>query len=359
MRPITNNSTAALPLPTERQTPDMTTDSSVHTTADRQHASGTLGAALAVAFCAIPLVAAIGGIAYSLPDTPKAQRAAAEKAAQAAKQAQTAQAVLQPAAYSVPDARAIPDSKMGEWIQRGEAIFLRTPENAKGFSGNSLNCVNCHLDAGRLKNAAPMWGAYPLYPAYRKKTDHVDTFAERVRGCFMYSMNGKAPDDGHDILVAVEAYAYWMAQKAPLGEKLPGAGFQKLSQAEVAPTFEAGQKVYAAKCALCHGDSGQGQKKDGVTVFPALWGKDSYNWGAGMHEIDKAASFIKSNMPYGLHNDLSDQEAWEVATFINSFERPQDPRFNGDIARTREVFHNSPNSLYGVEVNGKLLGKGI
>ena len=92
----------------------MTTDSSVHTTADRQHASGTLGAALAVAFCAIPLVAAIGGIAYSLPDTPKAQRAAAEKAAQAAKQAQTAQAVLQPAAYSVPDARAIPDSKMGE-----------------------------------------------------------------------------------------------------------------------------------------------------------------------------------------------------------------------------------------------------
>lgn len=78
-----------------------------------------------------------------------------------------------------------------------------------------------------------------------------------------------------------------------------------------------------------------------------------------MHEIDKAASFIKSNMPYGLHNDLSDQEAWEVATFINSFERPQDPRFNGDIARTREVFHNSPNSLYGVEVNGKLLGKGV
>ena len=78
-----------------------------------------------------------------------------------------------------------------------------------------------------------------------------------------------------------------------------------------------------------------------------------------MREIDKAASFIKSNMPYGLHNDLSDQEAWEVATFINSFERPQDPRFNGDIARTREVFHNSPNSLYGVEVNGKLLGKGV
>ncbi|WP_370678387.1 c-type cytochrome [Comamonas sp. GB3 AK4-5] len=337
----------------------MTTESPVHTTADSQPEGGKLGAAIAVAFCAIPLLAALGGIAYSIPDTPRAQRAAAEKLAKEAAQAKAAQAGLQPAAYSVPAATAIPDTKMGEWIQRGEAIFLRTPDNAKGFSGNPLSCANCHLDAGRLKNAAPMWGAYPLYPAYRKKTDHVDTFAERVRGCFMYSMNGKAPDDGHDILVAVEAYAYWMAQKAPIGEKLPGAGFKKVPKAEVTPTFEAGQKVYEAKCALCHGDNGQGQKKDGVTVFPPLWGKESYNWGAGMHEIDKAASFIKANMPYGLHNDLSDQEAWEVATFINSFERPQDPRFNGSIAKTREIFHDSPNSMYGLEVNGKLLGKGI
>jgi hypothetical protein len=60
-----------------------------------------------------------------------------------------------------------------------------------------------------------------MYPAYRKKTDHVDTFAERVRGCFMYSMNGKAPDDGHDILVALESYAYWMAQKAPRARSCP------------------------------------------------------------------------------------------------------------------------------------------
>jgi mono/diheme cytochrome c family protein len=148
---------------------------------------------------------------------------------------------------------------MGEWIRRGEAIFLRTPANAVGFSGNTLNCVNCHLDAGRLKGAAPMWGAYPLYPAYRKKTNHVDTFAERVRGCFMYSMNGKAPDDGHDILVALEAYAYWMAQKAPTGEKLPGAGFTKVGKAAQEPSFERGAKVYEAKCALCHGAQGQGQ----------------------------------------------------------------------------------------------------
>jgi ABC-type lipoprotein release transport system permease subunit len=32
-----------------------------------------------------------------------------------------------------------------------------------------------------------------LYPAYRAKNGHVNTFAERLQGCFRYSMNGKAP----------------------------------------------------------------------------------------------------------------------------------------------------------------------
>ena len=320
-----------------------------HSPASTPSKSGNAGAVLVLCIAALPLALAIGGILYSRPDAPAPAPSAAAAPA----------ALALPAVFTPPGARDIPDSKMGEWIQRGEAIFTRTPENAVGFSGNSLSCANCHIDAGRLKNAAPMWGAYPMYPAYRKKTDHVDTFAERVRGCFMYSMNGKAPDDGHDLLVAIEAYAYWMAAKAPLGEKQPGAGFVKVAKPEQAPTFDAGQKVYAANCALCHGEQGQGQKSGGVTVFPALWGKDSYNWGAGMHEIDKAAGFIQSNMPYGLHNVLSDQQAWDVATFINSFERPQDPRFTGDVAQTRQQFHDSPFSNYGVELNGQLLGKGL
>lgn len=261
--------------------------------------------------------------------------------------------------FTPPAARAIPDTEMGKWIARGEAIFMRTPEYAKGYTGNSLNCVNCHLDAGRLKDSAPMWGAYPLYPAYRAKTKNVSTFSERLRGCFMYSMNGKAPADGADILVALESYAYWMAKGAPTGETLPGAGFAKVAAPERKPSFEAGSKVYGAKCALCHGADGQGQKVGGVTVFPALWGRDSYNWGAGMHEVDKAARFIKGNMPYGLHNVLSDQEAWDAATYINSFERPQDPRFTGSIEKTRKQFHDTPYSLYGVEVNGKVLGRGL
>ena len=77
-----------------------------------------------------------------------------------------------------------------------------------------------------------------------------------------------------------------------------------------------------------------------------------------MHEIDKATDFIKANMPLSQWQRLSDQEAWDVATYVNSHERPQNPRCTGDIATTRKQSHNSEYSLYGVTVNGKLLGQG-
>ena len=261
--------------------------------------------------------------------------------------------------FRPPAADDIADTPMGEVIRTGERIFLHTGVNAKAFVGNALNCVNCHLDAGRLADSAPMWGAYLLYPAYRNKTKHVDTFAERLRGCFTYSMNGKAPPFGDDVLVALEAYSYWMAKGAPVGERLPGAGFLKLDKPSQAPDRARGQTVFEAHCALCHGADGQGQRAGEVQVFPPLWGARSFNWGAGMANINNAAGFIKANMPLGLGGTLTDQQAWDVATFMNSHERPQDPRFTGNIADTRKRFHDSEFSLYGQTVNGQLLGQGV
>ena len=62
---------------------------------------------------------------------------------------------------------------------------------------------------------------------------------------------------------------------------------------------------------------------DGTFAFPPLWGKDSFNWGAGMHRVDTAAGFIKANMPYGRGGMLTEQQAWDVALFMNSHERPK------------------------------------
>lgn len=62
-------------------------------------------------------------------------------------------------------------------------------------------------------------------------------------------------------------------------------------------------------------------------------------------------------MPLGKGGTLSDQEAWDVAYFMNSHERPQDPRFTA-VQETRKRYQDTEDSLYGIEVNGHLLGSG-
>lgn len=260
-------------------------------------------------------------------------------------------------AYAPPPDSAIPDDEFGKEVKLGEAIFRDPSEHASTFVGNTLKCSNCHLDGGRLANASPMGAAYVEYPAYREKNGHVNTFEERLQGCFRFSMNGKAPPLGDKVLVALESYAFFLAKGAPTGEKVPGRGYLKLEKPAQPMDFARGGAVYAAKCALCHGADGQGQKAEGQSVFPSLWGADSFNWGAGMGSIKNAAGFIKANMPLGQGYSLSDQEAWDVAMFMDSHERPQDPRFTGDVATTRQKYHDTAMSMYGKTVGGVLLGK--
>ena len=96
-------------------------------------------------------------------------------------------------------------------------------------------------------------------------------------------------------------------------------------------------------------------------MFPPLWGKDSFNWGAGMHRINTAAAFIKESMPLGKGGSLSDADAWHVAAYMNSHERPQDPRLiEGSVEKTRLKYHaNDGVNLYGQQVDGVLLGQGV
>ncbi len=225
----------------------------------------------------------------------------------------------------------LPDNAYGKLVQEGRAIFVDTQKYAADYVGNGMNCTNCHLDQGRKANSAPLWGAYPMYPAYRK------------------------------MINALTAYSYWLSTGAPTGQELPGRAYPEVPQPKGGYDIAKGREVYAAQCAVCHGDDGQGQKAGDGYVFPPLWGRDSFNWGAGMHRINTAAAFIKENMPLGKGRTLSDEEAWNVAAFMNSHERPQDPRLiDGSIAKTREKYHaNDGVNLYGVEVNGVLLGQGI
>ena len=262
--------------------------------------------------------------------------------------------------FKPPSDSELQNNAFGELVRRGEALFVNTKALAPQHVGNEMNCVNCHLDRGRKANSAPLWSAYPMYPAYRKKNNKVNTYVERMQGCFQFSMNGTPPPADSEILAALTAYSYWLSTGAPTGKALPGRGFDEPPPPKGGFNIARGKAVYDSQCALCHGVNGEGKKVGVNYVFPPLWGKNSYNWGAGMHRINTAAGFIQHNMPLGRGETLSDQEAWDVAAFINTHERPQDPRIiNGDIELTRKRFHEGDGTnLYGVSIDGVLIGQG-
>nr|WP_049753018.1 c-type cytochrome [Psychromonas ingrahamii] len=294
------------------------------------------------------------------------------------------------------DLSTIPNTPFGAKVKQGYSLFVNSQTLRDKYVGNEQNCVNCHMQAGMKANSAPLWGAFMAYPAYRSKNDKVNTYGERIQGCFTYSMDGTPPAKDSPELVALSAYSYWLAmgglfdqydmQDRPISElsdaalqlggndpsfilpvemkedlpagkrgTLAGRSYPKLDKPEQGPSIERGEIVYNTTCASCHGANGEGIKANGVQSFPPLWGKDSFNWGAGMHRVNTAAFFIYENMPLGKSIQIAKQQAWDVAAFMNSHERPQDPRFNGDLKATQEKYHNHQ-GYYGKTVNGKVIG---
>ncbi|MDM0077516.1 c-type cytochrome [Variovorax sp. J2P1-59] len=221
-----------------------------------------------------------------------------------------------------------PPDKHGELVYQGYRVFTQTPKAARIYTGNSLTCASCHLDAGRKAHAAPMWAAFAMYPAYLSKVDRVVTLEERIQQCFRFSMNGfSPPQDSHEMRALI-AYMQWLAIDRPVGVEQPGRGFPTVPRTGSDPNPLRGKQIYAQRCASCHGGQGEGmgyQEIQGTYAVPPVWGFNSFNKGAGMHRADLLAGFLKANMPLG-NADLSDQDALDVAAWMGLQERWPDPR---------------------------------
>ncbi len=225
-----------------------------------------------------------------------------------------------------PDWDGGPPGPYGDAVRYGRKLFYHTAQVAPEYAKNGLSCAACHLSGGTLANAAPLWAAFLSYPVYRNKNHAVVTYGQRLRDCFMYSLNGKKPALDSKEIISLEAYSKWVSDGAPIGVQFPGRGFPALNPRPRTISLTDGQMVYEHSCALCHGPNGQGLKKGKEFVFPPLWGTHSFNCGAGLHLVAKAASFIQRNMPLGNAGTLSVRQAWDVAEYIESRPHPVDPR---------------------------------
>ena len=230
----------------------------------------------------------------------------------------------------------LPEGRKGRLIKYGHLLISETSNymgpQAKNpevrYAGNNLSCQNCHLEAGTKPGSASFVGVVNRFPQFRGREGKIGTLEERVNGCMERSMNGRAMPVNSTQMKAIIIYMEWLSEGVPPDKKEIYKGFVKVE----VPAFKAdlveGETIYTAECQLCHGVDGQGQRPvpDKPYLYPPLWGEDSYNHGAGMHRVLTAAQFIKGNMPHLQASwdqpKLTDEQAFHVAAYINSFDRP-------------------------------------
>lgn len=197
------------------------------------------------------------------------------------------------------------------------------------YAGNNLTCTNCHLKGGTQAGSASWVGAINRFPQFSSRSNRESSIQDRINGCMQRSMNGKKLPAKSKEMKSIVAYMSWLGEDIPKKREKEFEGFPKLEIPEFAVNLELGKQLFIKECVLCHGANGQGIKyKDTLKgyQYPPLWGSDSFNDGAGMHRVLTAASFIKANMPYEQATwdkpKLTDEEAYHLAGYINSFQRP-------------------------------------
>lgn len=228
-------------------------------------------------------------------------------------------------------------AELGRQLLRETSVLMgpRQQNPALRFTGSNLDCASCHLDTGTKPGTLTLLTAAAKYPRFSGRDGVEGDLLDRINGCMVRSMNGRElPRDS----VQLNAMATYVEE---LGRQYAVMGNGRKDPREPEPFVEparaadiaAGEQVYQKRCQVCHGSNGEGlpatlDLQEGY-LFPPLWGPDSFNNGAGMNRLLTAAPFIKARMPLG-QPDLSSDEAYDVAAFVNSHPRPQMANLEAD-----------------------------
>jgi thiosulfate dehydrogenase len=234
--------------------------------------------------------------------------------------------------WEAPDTATLGNSEHDKLVKYGRELISRTafflgPQGTVAHKTNGMNCQNCHLEAGTKLLGNNYSAVAATYPKYRERSGTKEDIYHRVNDCMARSLNGKMLDTASREMQAMKAYIEWLGKDVPKGKKPAGAGIFKLAYLDQATDIEKGKLVYVSKCQSCHGENGAGKMDTNRIMYqyPPLWGSHSFTTAAGLYRVSNFAGYVKSNMPFGASNEhpqLSDEEAWNVAAFVNSQPRP-------------------------------------
>ncbi len=234
--------------------------------------------------------------------------------------------------WQAPDPNTLTDPNLKKQVLYGKELIAHTavylgPKGSVRPLTNGMNCQNCHLDAGTRVFGNNYGSVASTYPKLRARSGQVEDIYRRVNDCVERSLNGQPLDTVSDEMQAIRAYITFLGTDVPKGQKAAGSGFKPLDYLDRAADPMAGKPLFEQKCQVCHQASGEGllDPAGNAYTYPPLWGPHSYNDGAGLYRVSNFARYIKYNMPLGATHDhpiLTDEEAWDIAAFVNAQPRP-------------------------------------
>jgi cytochrome c len=114
--------------------------------------------------------------------------------------------------------------------------------------------------------------------------------------------------------IAEEDIALWNIDVNYLGENLP----------EGSSTAEAGEPVYQAKCAMCHGEFGEGARRylplAGGDMDTLVGDRPEKTIGSYWHNAPGIFDYIRRAMPFFAPQTLTDEEVYGIVAFILNME---------------------------------------
>ncbi|MBN3583204.1 c-type cytochrome [Algoriphagus aestuarii] len=234
--------------------------------------------------------------------------------------------------WVAPDWSEVEEDENAELIKYGRDLIANTskylgPNGKVKKISNGLNCQNCHLQAGTVPLGNNYSAVASTYPKVRGRSGTSEDVQMRINGCFQRSLNGETLANDSKEMQAMVAYMNWLGQGVPKGEKPKGAGIFEIAYLDRSADPIKGKTVYEKQCVVCHMADGQGMAKPDGTgyTYPPLWGEHSYNQKAGLFRMSRFAGYVKANMPFGATYEnpiLTDEEAWDLAAYVNSLDRP-------------------------------------
>jgi thiosulfate dehydrogenase len=234
---------------------------------------------------------------------------------------------------------SLDNSPLSNDIRWGFKLFTDTPHEAPRYTPGKISCNNCHLNGGQRERSLPLVGVAAVFPEYNKRSGRLYSLGDRIVDCFYRSENSTGgvewlddpsalPTPASKEVLALQAYLTWLANGYEVGKSPSWRGQNKIESANLIPVAQLdpkkGEALFMEHCTNCHGEDGQGVQIGDKKAGP-LWGPNSWNDGAGAARIYTLAGIIRYSMPYLNPGSLTDEEAQQLAAFINSKPRPEYP----------------------------------